>query len=352
MSEDKKVNDDGVVSFPSIFDDSESVPVTHDTNFSVFGEEHVNKEQQNANFAAFSQMVKGELPNINERLGGIGAKAEVVSDIDRKGLDSFYEGKELLDVVDLGPDWDKAVENAALLQQQYASGNQFKLNALSTPQTLASNYVNKFLTEDKPRKLTEDEIKKARLYSLINRFTLITDANKSFSGFGISGAYNFDEPPIVQFSEDFAIVMEPKLLAEVLQTLAVNLKMPSLHACQIGLKYDVFVIRHSQEKCVTYFNSQLLGVSEEGVKEYEGSASYPLIDVKIDRPKHVEIMYLDEKGEEWETTVSNHVARYAVHNYALSRGKTYLDFASDLQVKRAYKKREKLLKKRDKNEIN
>ena len=45
MSEDKKIEEEGVVSFPSIFDDSDSVPITHNAEFSVFGKEDVNKKE-------------------------------------------------------------------------------------------------------------------------------------------------------------------------------------------------------------------------------------------------------------------------------------------------------------------
>lgn len=68
-----------------------------------------------------------------------------------------------------------------------------------------------------------------------------------------------------------------------------------LSANQIGLKYRVFVM-HS-EPAYTCFNPKIVDFSEETVLLEEGCLSYPLMKVKVRRPRGIRARFTVPNGE-------------------------------------------------------
>lgn len=342
------------------FENNVSEVVVEDVDFfsetdatNLFSDDDEITEQQNRNFLAFKQALESGEVDLSSVINIPGVKLEMVDPSGGFGLDTVRKpDPEQLKQITGAEDFfdiykDKGIRDSSDVEDtlelpEFNSITNLPKDNFVTPQTIASSYIISNFVGSGKRVLTPEEREELSLYQLINRFRLITDNNKSFKGFSVSGKYDFDNYPIVQFDKDFAMVLEPKILIKILVTLCHSMRLPSLHAAQLGLKYDVFVIRLNREQYAEFFNSELLGVSESGNKENEISGSFPGLSFKFERPNYVEIIYLDSNAETKEHRVDDDVARYFIQNWALTRGKTLKDFATPLQRAMAEKKRKKL----------
>lgn len=336
-----------------VVEDVDFFSETDTTN--LFSPDDEITEQQNRNFQAFKTALETGEVDLSSVINLPGVKLEMVDSKDDLGINTVKnpelsrlkeitpgQGEDFFDVhKEIGIRKPDDVEDAIELPEFNAITNLPK-NSLVTPQTIASSYILSNFVGSGKRELTQGEREELSLYQLINRFRMITDNNKSFEGFSVSGKYDFDNYPIVQFDENFAMVLEPKILIKVLVTLCHSMRLPSLHACQLGLKYDVFVIAINREQYAEFFNAELLGVSESGNKENEISGSFPGLSFKIERPNYVEAIYLNSEEEVKEHRIDDDIARYFLQNWSLTRGKTIKDIVPPLQKAMAEKKRQKL----------
>ena len=349
--EEVDVTKEGNDEQPSIFDtdfnevEVENIDFFKDTDATnVFSDDDEITAQQKANFNAFKELIKSGEFDINKTLGIPGVKLAMVEDDDllanrEANLENMRDVTpgEGEDITDVYPQLKPKEDEIPTYEVKNVPFQNFV-----TPQTVASTYILENYARNEKHKLTEAQKEELSFYQLINRFRLITDNNSSFKGFSISGKYDFDNPPILHFEENFAVVLEPELLVRILVTLCDSMRLPSLHACQLGLKYDVFVVKLNREQYAQFFNSELLGVSESGNKQAEICGSYPGLAFQIERPNYVEAVYRDAHGEEKEHRIDDDVARYFIQNWALTRGKTIFDFVSPLAKSMGIKKRNKL----------
>lgn len=198
----------------------------------------------------------------------------------------------------------------------------------------------------------EDTIRK-----IVKYFPFKTDLDKkNFKGFSknICGHYPFHSPPVLKMTDGFTFVLTPSILAEILFRTSKNRVGPSVHASQVGVNYDFFIIVNPKEpekrasdepEYETFINSSIIGLSEEGHKEREISASYPALYLNIERPVWADIKYFDVDGQENRERVQHEWSRYFIQNYCLSRGKPFWKFATKLHRDMAIKKRNKRLGK-------
>jgi peptide deformylase len=190
---------------------------------------------------------------------------------------------------------------------------------------------------------------------LMKYFSFKTDLDKkNMKPFTTCAHYPFDKPPVLKMEDGFVFVMEASLLAEVLFRMSKNRSGPSIHASQVGVNYDFFIIVNpkpvaeradDEPEYETFINSKIKALSDEGHKGREISASYPALYLNIERPVFADIIYYDVSNQEHRERVQHEWSRYYIQNYALSRGKPFWKFVSPLQKHMAMKKRNKRLGK-------
>jgi peptide deformylase len=190
---------------------------------------------------------------------------------------------------------------------------------------------------------------------LVKYFKFKTDLDKmNMTPFKLCAHYPFDKPPVLKMNDGFTFVLEASVLAEVLFKFSKDRNAPTIHASQVGVNYDFFIIVNPKAKeeraddepeYETFINSKIVSLSEEGHKGDEISGSYPALYLKIERPVFADIIYYDVYNQENKERVKHEWSRYFVQNYALSRGKPFWKFASPLQRNIALRKRNKRLGK-------
>lgn len=117
-----------------------------------------------------------------------------------------------------------------------------------------------------------------------------------------------------------------------------------LAAPQTGSSYNMFVMRHSFLGDIGVYKPEILE-QQETIKMEEGCLTFPLLYFSVERPKKIKVRFTKTDGEKIvEMWMDGMDARCFMHEYDHLQGKLYLDYASDLKLKRAKHKRDKLLK--------
>lgn len=115
---------------------------------------------------------------------------------------------------------------------------------------------------------------------------------------------------------------------------------------QIGSSYNMFVMHHSHLGDIGVFKPEILEFGEENVTIEEGCLSFPLLYLHITRPEKIKVKYFKADGKTIvETWMDGMDARCFQHEYEHLQGELFLDLVSELKLRRAYNKREKLFKK-------
>ena len=96
----------------------------------------------------------------------------------------------------------------------------------------------------------------------------------------------------------------------------------------------------------SYFNPELVRVSQETDMMKEGCLSFPDIYLMIRRSKTIELKYQDASGESHQIMLEGLGARCVQHEMDHLNGIIFLQRASRLKIERALKARKKERKKR------
>ena len=152
--------------------------------------------------------------------------------------------------------------------------------------------------------------------------------------------FDFDNPP-----ED------PKEIASKMAETMYKFGRLGLSANQCGLPYRMFVMRTMREgdeeaTIESYFNPELVRVSQETDMMKEGCLSFPDIYLMIRRSKTIELKYQDASGESHQIMLEGLGARCVQHEMDHLNGIIFLQRASRLKIERALKARKKERKKR------
>ena len=152
--------------------------------------------------------------------------------------------------------------------------------------------------------------------------------------------FYFDNPP-----ED------PKEIASKMAETMDKFGGLGLSANQCGLPYRMFVMRTMREgdeeaTVESYFNPELVRVSQETDMMKEGCLSFPDIYLMIRRSKTIELKYQDADGETHQIMLEGLGARCVQHEMDHLNGIIFLQRASRLKIERALKARKKERKKR------
>jgi peptide deformylase len=113
---------------------------------------------------------------------------------------------------------------------------------------------------------------------------------------------------------------------------------------QLGMLYRMFVMTLSTGENIGVYNPEILEVSKETVALEEGCLTFPLLYFIVTRPAKVKVKFQTVDQEVVEDWLEGMDARCFLHEYDHLNGKLYLEYASDMKLKRAMKKREKTFK--------
>jgi peptide deformylase len=116
-----------------------------------------------------------------------------------------------------------------------------------------------------------------------------------------------------------------------------------LAAPQVGISARVFVMGGGDEY-VAMFNPSILEESKEHSLVAEGCLSFPMLALKISRPKKIKVEYYDFTGERHETVFEGLTSHVFQHELDHLNGICYTDRAKPMALKMGLKKRDKFSK--------
>lgn len=185
---------------------------------------------------------------------------------------------------------------------------------------------------------TESAIKNEPIMREVRTFALISETHPVLRE--VLPEFDFSNPPV-----------NPNEFASTLVETCKKHKGYGLSANQCGFKYRVFVMGAGDEY-VAFFNPRLVSVSDEEVHMDEGCLSFPLLTLRITRPKEIHVEYQDFNGETRNTKLVGISARCFLHELDHMNGIVYTSKVKPLAFQMAVKKREKLYKMIDKMSKN
>lgn len=113
-------------------------------------------------------------------------------------------------------------------------------------------------------------------------------------------------------------------------------------ACpQLGVGYRMFAMTFMSGESIGIYNPEILESSNERVPMEEGCLTFPLLYFIVTRPKTVKVRFQTYDGETVEDWMDGRDARCFQHELDHINGIIYLEYASDMKLKRAIKKRDK-----------
>jgi peptide deformylase len=113
---------------------------------------------------------------------------------------------------------------------------------------------------------------------------------------------------------------------------------------QLGMGYRMFVMTFASGEDVGVFNPEILEFSKEEVAIEEGCLTFPLLYFIVTRPAKVKVKFQTHDQQVVEDWLEGMDARCFQHELDHLNGKLYLEYASDMKLKRAIKKRDKQFK--------
>jgi peptide deformylase len=144
--------------------------------------------------------------------------------------------------------------------------------------------------------------------------------------------FDFSNPPV-----------NPNEFASTLVETCKKHKGYGLSANQCGFKHRVFVMGAGDEY-VAFFNPKVISLSDEMALMDEGCLSYPLLTLKISRPKEIMVEYQDFNGQIRNTKLTGISARCFLHELDHMNGIVYTSRVKPLAFEMAMKKRDKMFK--------
>ena len=110
---------------------------------------------------------------------------------------------------------------------------------------------------------------------------------------------------------------------------------------QIGGSIRMFVMTFASGENIGVYNPEILETSTDTVGMEEGCLTFPLLYFIVTRPAKVKVRFQTNDQQVVEDWLEGRDARCFQHELDHLNGITYLQYASDMKLKRAMKKREK-----------
>ena len=117
-----------------------------------------------------------------------------------------------------------------------------------------------------------------------------------------------------------------------------------LAAPQLGASYRMFVMNHTTIGDIGVYNPEIISQSEETKCQEEGCLTFPLLFFMVTRPATCVVKFQDCFQEEHTLELNSTDAQCFQHEFDHLEGKLFLEYASDMKLQRAIKKREKRIK--------
>lgn len=157
---------------------------------------------------------------------------------------------------------------------------------------------------------------------------------------------SFNDPLLKKIPADFDFEEnDAKDISEKLHVAMVKTGGIGISANQVGLDMKVFVINKIGDMPgKTFFNPELIGVSNQTTVMREGCLSYPGLWLMIKRPVTCALKYYNEDNEEIVEEFSGIPARVILHEYDHMVGQNFTMRASKLKIQRALKSMDKKVK--------
>ncbi len=170
-------------------------------------------------------------------------------------------------------------------------------------------------------KFTKPEVKKLPVFDLVPIESRILHTKLD--------EFNFQNPPV-----------NPNEFASALVETCRRFNGLGLSANQCGFPHRVFVMGAGEE-FIACFNPKVISAEEETHME-EGCLSFPLLSLKITRPKRIVVEYQDFTGEKRTATFEGLTARCFLHELDHMDGIVYTSKAKPLALEFGMKKMKKL----------
>ena len=122
-----------------------------------------------------------------------------------------------------------------------------------------------------------------------------------------------------------------------------------LAANQCGFSHRVFVMG-SGDDFIACFNPSILEQTKEESLVAEGCLSFPMLALKVSRPKSIVVEYYDFNGEKHQAKFDGLTSHIFQHELDHLNGICYTDRSKPMALKMGYKKREKFNKLIDRYE--
>ena len=144
--------------------------------------------------------------------------------------------------------------------------------------------------------------------------------------------FDFSNPPV-----------DPNEFASTLVETCKKNRGLGLSANQCGFPYRVFVMG-TDDNYIACFNPKII-LAEGEEHMAEGCLSFPLLQLRITRPKTITVEYQDWNGEVHTNKFTGLTARIFLHELDHMNGIMYTDRAKPLALKSGLKKVEKVYRK-------
>ena len=122
-----------------------------------------------------------------------------------------------------------------------------------------------------------------------------------------------------------------------------------LSANQVGKPYRMFIMGDhpniSKGKKWVCINPKITNVTKDLIRYKEGCLTFPFLFLDIERPQDISVEYLDENLEKKEEHMTGIVARCFQHEFDHMQGIVFTEHVSKLKLEMALKKRDKQIKK-------
>jgi len=113
---------------------------------------------------------------------------------------------------------------------------------------------------------------------------------------------------------------------------------------QIGSSHRMFVMTFETGENVGIYNPEILEFSDKTIPMEEGCLTFPLLYFIVTRPEKVKVKFQTNDKQIVEDWLEGRDARCFLHEFDHLQGKLFLEYASDMKLQRAMKKREKTWK--------
>jgi peptide deformylase len=141
-----------------------------------------------------------------------------------------------------------------------------------------------------------------------------------------------------------------KIVKDMFDTLYLSGNGIGLAAPQVGIHKRIVVIdlkENEEPSPITFINPKVLYSSEEKSSNEEGCLSIPGYYAEVERPKVVDVEWIDLKGKKTEKRMSGLLSVCIQHEIDHLNGILFIDHLSNLKRKSAFQKSKKAKKKHD-----